>query len=180
MLLSMILICRSGLIKQLGRSKEGDGEERISRISDRGLSGEWEIVDHPDASKSSPDVAKKPPPPVASKPKPSAPEPGSGGGIGEEQNTGSANSSPKKMPGMVAMAPMNELANVLKGVALKPKVPPLALSLSLSLTHTHIHNTHTHTHTHTHIHNTTHTHTHTQGFYLTHCGKLINTKMQRP
>ena len=102
----------SGLSKLFGRKKE---EEEVAP-GNRGLSGEWEILDHPDTIKSSPEVARKPPR-VASKPKPSAGDPAA---TGEEPNT-----SPRKMPGMVATVPIGELANVLKG--LKPKVTPILL-----------------------------------------------------
>ena len=70
-------------------------------------------MESPNVAKSSPEVARKPPP-VASKPKPSA------GEMSEDQKPTSNNSSPKKVPGMVATVPIGELANVLKGVALKP------------------------------------------------------------
>lgn len=85
---------------------------RMARLSGRGLSGEWEIVENPNAAKSSPEVARKPPR-VASKPKPSAVE------SSEEQKPTSNTSSPKKVPGMVATVPIGELADVLKGVSLK-------------------------------------------------------------
>ena len=113
-----------------------------SQVNERGPSGEWEIVE---PIKSSPEVAKKPPP-VASKPKPGGT--GSTGltsGLEEGQQT-----SPRKIPGMVAAIPVNqELASKLKGVALKRATvkvrmssyynlsldfiepPPLSLSLPL-------------------------------------------------
>ena len=121
-----------------GRKKEdGEAEEkspsRQSQASDRGLSGEWEILESPDNAKPSPEVAKKPPR-VASKPKPSAGEAsGTTGGTGgtEEQKQPSPNASPRKMPGMVAAAPISELANVLKGVALKPPAAKVCKTLSI-------------------------------------------------
>ena len=97
--------------KLFGRKKE---EEEVAP-GNRGLSGEWEILDHPDTIKSSPEVARKPPR-VASKPKPSAGDPAA---TGEEPNT-----SPRKMPGMVATVPIGELANVLKGLKTKVNPPP--------------------------------------------------------
>ena len=86
-----------------------------SQTSERGPSGEWEILE---PIKSSPEVAKKPPP-VASKPKPGGA--GQTGLSGGEEGKGE-HSSPRKMPaGVVAALPgvNQELASVLKGVALK-------------------------------------------------------------
>lgn len=121
---------RSGLSKLFGRggsTKKGEepppqvGGDKppaaapSSQANERGPSGEWEILE---AIKSSPEVAKKPPP-VASKPKPG--QTGlSGGEEGKSEHT-----SPRKMPGMVAALPgvNQELASVLKGVALKQATP---------------------------------------------------------
>ena len=86
-----------------------------SQTNERGPSGEWEILE---PIKSSPEVAKKPPP-VASKPKPGGA--GQTGLSGGEEGKGE-HSSPRKMPaGVVAALPgvNQELASVLKGVALK-------------------------------------------------------------
>lgn len=111
---------RSGLSKLFGRGStkkvevpapEESGDKppaaASSQTNERGPSGDWEILE---PIKSTPEVAKKPPP-VASKPKPGA----AGGEEGKTEHT-----SPRKMPGMVAALPVNqELASVLKGVALK-------------------------------------------------------------
>lgn len=107
---------KSGLSKLFGRSSVKKDESEGVKPSERVLSGDWEILENPTTVKSSPDVAKKRPP-VASKPKPSASHTSAGG---EEQKPSGDQTSPRKMPGMVATAPMSELANVLKGSPLKP------------------------------------------------------------
>ena len=120
---------RSGLSKLFGRGSTKKVEEPppqvdvdkplaaapSSQTNERGPSGEWEILE---PIKSSPEVVKKPPP-VASKPKPGGA--GQTGLSGGEEGKGE-HSSPRKMPaGVVAALPgvNQELANVLKGVALK-------------------------------------------------------------
>lgn len=133
------MLSRSGTSKLFGLKKdEEEGEEkpssRLSQASDRGTSGEWEVIEVPDNTRSSSEVAKKPPP-VASKPKPSAGEPGpavSGGG-GEGRRQPSPHTSPKKMPGMVATVPVSELANVLKGVPMKSPVAAAKVCLCVEM-----------------------------------------------
>ena len=127
-------IYRSGISKLFGRGSTKKGEEpppevgrdkpatSSSQSNERGPSGEWEILEHPNAVKASPEVAKKPPP-IASKRKPggAAATGGTGSaGLTSVEGGGSEHASPRKMPGMVAALPVNqELANVLKGVALR-------------------------------------------------------------
>ena len=120
---------RSALSKLFGRGSIRKGEESTPPQQDkpteaaalptslqsnkRGPSGEWEIVE---PIKSSPEVTKRPPP-VASKPKPG----GAGStGLTSGVEEGQQQTSPRKIPGMVAALPVNqELVTKIKGVALK-------------------------------------------------------------